>query len=68
MMSKYTVEILDAADRTVALVELDYDPATEEITDVLELVGEFYPDMVSYEILGPSNRNETNTKTFANLS
>tara|TARA_S200002703_G_C3794976_1_gene245452 strand:+ start:1794 stop:1964 length:171 start_codon:yes stop_codon:yes gene_type:complete len=49
MMSKYTVEILDA-------VELDYDPATDEITDVLELIGEFYPDMVSYEILEPSKQ------------
>lgn len=55
-MSKYTVEILDAADRTIALVDLDYDPETEEITDVLELVGEFYPDMVRHEVLGPSNR------------
>lgn len=57
MMSKqnHTFRIYDAEGRTLALVEVPYDPSTDEMTDVLEFVGEFYQDMVGHEHIGPSN-------------
>ena len=55
MTSNHTFRIYNAKGQTLALVEVPYDPSTDEMTDVLEFVGEFYPDMTGYEHVGPSN-------------
>ena len=55
MADNHTFRIYNAEGKTLALVEVPYDPSTEEMTDVLELVGEFYQDMVGYEHMGRSD-------------
>lgn len=56
MTDNHTFKIYNAEGKTLALVEVPYDPSKDEMTDVLELVGEFYTDMVGYEYVGPSNK------------
>lgn len=56
MAGNHTFRIYDAEGKTLAFVEVPYDPSKDEMTDVLELVGEFYSDMVGYEHVGPSNK------------
>lgn len=52
----HTFRIYDAKGKTLALVEVPYDPSVDEMVDVLEFVGEFYQDMTGYEHIGPSNK------------
>jgi len=56
MTDSHTFKIYNAEGKTLAFVEVPYDPSKDEMTDVLELVGEFYQDMVGYEYVGPSNK------------
>jgi len=56
MTDNHTFRIYNAESKTLALVEVPYDPSVDEMTDVLELVGEFYTDMVGYEYVGPANK------------
>ena len=55
MAGNHTFRIYDVEGKTLALVEVPYDPSKDEMTDVLELVGEFYQDMVGYEHMGRSD-------------
>ena len=55
MTNNHTFRVYDAEGKTLALVEVPYDPNKDEMTDVLELVGEFYQNMVGYEHMGRSN-------------
>ena len=48
--------IYNAEGETLAVVSVPYDPSKDEMTDVLELVGEFYSDMVGYEYIGQSSK------------
>ena len=56
MTNKHTFRVYNAEGKTLALVEVPYDSSKDEMTDVLELVGEFYTDMVGYEHVGPSDK------------
>lgn len=55
MASNHTFRVYDAEGKTLALVEVPYDPSKDEMTDVLELVGEFYQDMAGFEHMGRSD-------------
>lgn len=56
MSEIHTFRIYNAEGKTLALVEIPYDPKSEDMNDVLELVGEFYQDMTGYEHVGPSDK------------